>query len=88
MINNAVNMTISRTVITSGTVLMASVVLYLVGGEGMRGFSYALVIGVLTGTYSSIALTAPLVWSRKADRPHSEPPQGGAGATPPALVEV
>jgi SecD/SecF fusion protein len=76
MINSAVNKTVSRTVITSGTVLMASVVLYLVGGAGMRGFSYALIIGVVVGTYSSIAIAAPIVWVRKAI-------PAGSGTPPP-----
>lgn len=67
MINLAINQTISRTVITSGTTLIAIVILYLVGGEGVRAFSYALLVGVLVGTYSSIAVAAPLVWVRKRD---------------------
>jgi SecD/SecF fusion protein len=73
MINSAVNMTVSRTVITSGTVLMAAIVLYCFGGEGMRGFSYALIIGVVVGTYSSIAIAAPIVWVRHPDT--GKPPQ-------------
>jgi preprotein translocase subunit SecF len=84
MINSAVNMTVSRTVITSGTVLMASIVLYLFGGEGMRGFSYALVIGVAIGTYSSIAIAAPIVWKRKAVAPPPERPR--PPAQPPAVA--
>jgi len=67
VVNLSVNQTLSRTVITSGTTLFAVVVLYLFGGEGLRPFAYVLLIGMVVGTYSSVAVAAPLVWSRKAD---------------------
>ena len=67
VINNSINQTISRTVITSGTTLLAVFILYVDGGEGVRAFSFALLVGVLVGTYSSVAVAAPLVWSRKKD---------------------
>ncbi|MDX9912457.1 MAG: protein translocase subunit SecD [Phycisphaerales bacterium] len=66
MIDEAINMTISRTVITSGTTLLAALILYLYGGEGVRAFAYTLLIGIGVGTYSSIAVAAPLVWSKKS----------------------
>ena len=68
VINLSINQTISRTVITSGTTLLATLLLYTYGGEGVRAFSFALIVGILVGTYSSIAVAAPLVWSRKQDR--------------------
>ncbi len=68
VINKSINETISRTTITSLTTLMAVLVLYVFGGSGVRAFSYTLLIGVLFGTYSSIAVAAPLVWSRKEDK--------------------
>lgn len=67
VINQSINETISRTVITSGTTLFAVLILYIYGGQGVRAFSFALLVGVLIGTYSSIAVAAPLVWSRKKD---------------------
>ncbi|MFK7758646.1 MAG: protein translocase subunit SecD [Phycisphaerales bacterium] len=67
VINQSINETISRTVITSGTTMIAVLILYIYGGQGVRAFSYALLAGVLVGTYSSIAVAAPLVWSRKKD---------------------
>ncbi|MBM4108832.1 MAG: protein translocase subunit SecD [Phycisphaerae bacterium] len=67
MVNNAVNQTISRTVITAGTTLFSCITLYLVGGEGMRAFAFALTIGVAVGTYSSVAVAAPIVWSRRGE---------------------
>jgi len=69
IINESINKTISRTIITSGTTFFAVIVLYCFGGEAVRGFSYAMLIGVFVGTYSSIAVAAPLVWSEKHDEP-------------------
>jgi SecD/SecF fusion protein len=63
IINDSINQTISRTVITSGTTLMAIVVLYLIGGPGVHGFAFAMMIGVIVGTYSSIAIASPLLMS-------------------------
>jgi len=67
VINQSINETISRTVITSGTTLFAVLILYIYGGQGIHAFSFALLVGVGIGTYSSIAVAAPLVWSRKKD---------------------
>src|SRR5258708_1279980 len=59
--NDAINSTLSRTLITSGTVLIVVIVLLIFGGEVLRGFSFALVIGMLIGTYSSIFIASPIV---------------------------
>lgn len=59
--NGAINSTLSRTIITSGTVLLVVVVLFIFGGEVLRGFSFALIVGVVIGTYSSIFIASPLV---------------------------
>jgi SecD/SecF fusion protein len=67
VVNDSINQTISRTLITSGTTLIATLILYTMGGPGVRAFSYALLCGVIVGTYSSIAVAAPLVWSRRKD---------------------
>ncbi|GJM19854.1 MAG: hypothetical protein DHS20C14_20670 [Phycisphaeraceae bacterium] len=66
-VNLAINQTVSRTLITSGTTLLAVLILYIFGGEGVRAFSYALIIGVVVGTYSSIAVASPLVWSGRSE---------------------
>lgn len=68
IINNSINQTISRTVITSGTTLISALILYTFGGEGVRAFAFALAVGIGIGTYSSIAIAAPIVWSRKHGR--------------------
>ncbi len=59
--NEAINSTLSRTLITSGTTLIVVLVLLLFGGEVMRGFSFALLIGIGVGTYSSVFIAAPVV---------------------------
>lgn len=63
MVNDSVNQTLSRTLLTSFTVFLVVVVLYIAGGEAVHGFAFALLIGVATGTYSSIYIAAPiLLW--------------------------
>jgi SecD/SecF fusion protein len=59
--NSAITSTLSRTIVTSSTVLMVVVILLFFGGETLRGFSFAMVIGVVIGTYSSIFIASPLV---------------------------
>jgi SecD/SecF fusion protein len=59
--NDAINSTLSRTLITSGTTLIVVIVLLLFGGEVLRGFSFALFIGITIGTFSSIFIAAPVV---------------------------
>jgi len=61
IINTAINSTLSRTLITSVTTLFVIVSIFLLGGEALRGFSFALLIGVIAGTYSSIYIASPLV---------------------------
>ncbi len=65
VVNLSINQTISRTLITSGTTLIALLVMFIIGGEGIASFTYALLCGVLIGTYSSIAVAAPLVYTAK-----------------------
>ncbi len=66
MINRSVNQVLARTLLTSGTVLIASVILYVLGGPGIHAFAYTMMIGVLAGTYSSIYIAAPiLLWLKR-----------------------
>ncbi len=63
MVNDSVNQTLSRTLLTSFTVFLVVVVLYLFGGDAIHGFAFALIVGVATGTYSSIYIASPiLLW--------------------------
>jgi SecD/SecF fusion protein len=77
IINAAINQTISRTLITSGTTLASSFILYLFGGEGVRPFAFALTVGIAVGTYSSIAVAAPIVWSKRRSGDQSTGEAGG-----------
>jgi SecD/SecF fusion protein len=60
-INRAINETLSRTIMTSLTVFLTLLILFIVGGEATRGFAFAMLIGVITGTYSSIFVAAPIL---------------------------
>lgn len=72
LFNLAINETLSRTLITSGTTLLALCALYFLGGEVIRGFSFAMIWGVLVGTYSSICIAVPLLLYLNV-RPQSSP---------------
>jgi preprotein translocase SecF subunit len=61
LLDVAINETLSRTVMTSVTTLLALVALYVLGGEVIRGFTFAMIWGVLVGTYSSIFIASPLL---------------------------
>jgi preprotein translocase subunit SecF len=61
VVNRSINQTLSRTVISSGLTFLTVLSLYVFGGEVLHGFSFALVIGILIGTYSSIAVAAPML---------------------------
>jgi preprotein translocase subunit SecF len=61
LVNRSINQTLSRTVLTSGLTFLTVLSLYIFGGLVLRGFSFALVIGILIGTYSSIAIAAPML---------------------------
>ncbi|MEY2411426.1 MAG: preprotein translocase subunit SecF [Acidobacteriaceae bacterium] len=61
IVNKSINQTLSRTILTAGLTFLTVLALYLFGGEVLHGFSFALVIGILIGTYSSIAIAAPIL---------------------------
>lgn len=65
LMNKSINQTLSRTILTSGTTLLAVLALYLFGGEVINGFSFALLIGIIIGTYSSIGIASVLVFKVK-----------------------
>lgn len=70
ILNRALNQTLSRTIITSGTVFIATVALYAFGGGPINDFAFMFLWGVLTGTYSSIYIASALVlWWHKGQRP-------------------
>src|SRR5260370_31122553 len=61
IVNRSINQTLSRTILTSGLTFLTVLSLFIFGGEVLHGFSFALVIGILIGTYSSIAIAAPIL---------------------------
>jgi preprotein translocase subunit SecF len=74
IVNRSINQTLSRTILTAGLTFLTVLALYLFGGEVLHGFSFALVIGILIGTYSSIAIAAPILvayqdWRLNRSRP-------------------
>jgi preprotein translocase subunit SecF len=78
IVNKSINQTLSRTILTSGLTFLTVLSLYVFGGEVLRGFSLALVIGILIGTYSSIAVAAPMLVAYQDWRGHRR----GAPALP------
>ena len=73
MINQAVNQTLSRTILTSSTVFLVTFILYFAGGEGVHAFAFAMMIGVITGTYSSVFIAAPVLLWFKRPSPSTTP---------------
>ena len=79
VVNKSINQTLSRTILTSGLTFLTVLVLFLMGGQVLRAFSFALVVGIVVGTYSSFGIAAPLVVAWKTWRG-----QGAAAGTGPA----
>ncbi len=69
IINRSINETLSRTIITSGTTMIVVVVLFFFGGEVIKNFAFALIVGIFIGTYSSIFIASPLLveWERRKE---------------------
>ena len=67
IVNKSINQTLSRTILTSGLTFLTVLVLYIMGGEVLRAFSFAMVVGVVVGTYSSFGIAAPIVvfWNQR-----------------------
>jgi preprotein translocase subunit SecF len=82
IVNKSINQTLSRTVLTSGLTFLTVLSLFLFGGEVLHGFSLALVIGILIGTYSSIFIAAPMLVAYQQWRGHKTVPGKPSGAPP------
>lgn len=82
LMNRAINDTLSRTLLTSSTVMLAVLALVLVGGEVIRSFSVAMIWGVLIGTYSSIFLASPMLLYMRPPRPTEAAVPAEAAKTP------
>jgi preprotein translocase subunit SecF len=87
IVNRSINQTLSRTILTAGLTFLTVLALYLFGGEVLKGFSFALVIGILIGTYSSIAIAAPILvayqdWRSSQGKPPVAMPVGKVASRP------
>jgi len=82
--NEAINQTLSRTIITGGLVFLSVLAMVLFGGEVLRGFSLALFIGIITGTYSTIAIASPIMvwWQQRLDAGRINAPSTKGGTSP------
>lgn len=81
IVNRSINQTLSRTILTSGLTFLTVLVLFLMGGQVLRSFSFALVVGILIGTYSSFGIAAPLVVAWNHWRGSAGPVSGAAAGT-------
>ncbi len=82
LLNRSINETLSRTLMTSLTTLVALFALYFLGGEVIRGFSFAMIFGVVIGTYSSVCVAVPLLLYMKLPRRSSKTEEAAAQASP------
>ena len=80
IVNRSINQTLSRTILTSGLTFLTVMVLFLMGGQVLRSFSFALVVGILVGTYSSFGIAAPLVVAWNQWKGQGAVPVSGATA--------
>lgn len=93
IVNKSINQTLSRTILTAGLTFLTVLALFLFGGEVLHGFSFALVIGILIGTYSSIAIAAPILvayqeWrGEQGKKPIGMPLRSGSGPAQPKEKE-
>ena len=100
IVNRSVNQTMGRTVITAGTALLSALALFLFGGEVLHGFAFTMIVGIITGTYSSVFIAAAIavIWQGRAQearqagarrrRPHPRRRRRRRGkpGAPPCLV--
>jgi preprotein translocase subunit SecF len=84
LLNDAVNMTLSRTILTASSVFLACLALLFLGGEVLRGFSFVMTVGVIVGTYSSVFVAASfaLLWENMLQRRREREGAAGGPATP------
>jgi preprotein translocase subunit SecF len=85
VVNKSINQTLSRTLLTSGLTFLTVLVLFLMGGQVLRAFSFALVVGIVVGTYSSFGIAAPMVvaWNRWRGQGRLAPSTGSAAGSKP-----
>jgi SecD/SecF fusion protein len=83
IVNDSINQTLSRTLLTCGITIMTVASMYFVGGPGVHGFTFVLLVGILVGTYSSIAVAAPILLMGHEAKGGS----GGSGSSGRAIAK-
>src|SRR6266581_1621122 len=87
VINVSINQTLGRTLLTAGTTLLSAVALFLFGGEVLRGFAFTMIVGVITGTYSSVFVAAAIVTFWRGQGPTKAAAHAPATALPPGAAQ-
>jgi SecD/SecF fusion protein len=83
MVDRAVNQTLSRTILTSGTAFLATLILYAFGGQGIHAFAFTMLVGIVVGSYSTIYIASPIVlWLQHAFAGGDEPARVGRSPQP------
>jgi preprotein translocase subunit SecF len=90
IVNVSINQTLSRTVLTSGLTLLTALSLFIFGGQVLNGFSFALVVGIIVGTYSSIFIASPILifWRDYSEGRKRRPPAVSAESRPRAVART
>jgi preprotein translocase subunit SecF len=85
VVNVALNQTLGRTVITAGTAFLSAIALFLFGGEVLHGFAFTMIVGIITGTYSSVFVAAAIVtfWHRQTAKAQVTTAEPAATTQPP-----
>ena len=86
VVNESINQTFSRTILTSGTTITSAIILYVLGGTGIRPFAFTFLVGLIAATYSSVAIAAPLTWSKGRGPKNEVSTETSQGATLPAAT--
>ena len=85
IVNRSVNQTMGRTVITAGTALLSALALFVFGGEVLHGFAFTMIVGIVTGTYSSVFIAAAIavIWQSRLQGPGKMARSAPAASVPP-----
>jgi preprotein translocase subunit SecF len=82
VVNTSVNQTLGRTIITAGATLLSVLALYLFGGEVLKGFAFTMIVGIISGTYSTIFIAAAIAIILSRQREQARVPVSSAAEAP------
>ena len=86
VVNTSVNQTLSRTIITAGTTFLSVLALYLFGGEVLEGFAFTMLVGIVSGTYSTVFIAAAIAILLSSKQARGAPAAGAARPRPQGVV--